>query len=168
MVGAGWDGRLVAHTTTRLKRFFGKFAFLWHGLKLLVQNRVPRLSVVVDGTRHPASWVIVSNAARYAGSFLLAPEERLERAGFTRVLFNRKTRLGLLCDLVSLALGKIDHANSIQSMAVRAVVIEGDSSEPIQADGDFAGYLPAEIKTASHPLSIILPIERTASRNERL
>ena len=48
MVGAGWDGRLVAHTTTRLKRFFGKFAFLWHGLELLAQNRVPRLSVVAD------------------------------------------------------------------------------------------------------------------------
>ena len=157
MVGAGWDGRLVAHTTTRLKRLFGKFAFLWHGLKLLAQNRVPRLSVVVDGTRHPASWVIVSNAARYAGSFLLAPEERLERAGFTLMLFNRRTRFGLLCDLVSLALDKIGHANSIQSMTVRSVVIEGDSSEPVQADGDFVGYLPVEIKIADHPLDLIIP-----------
>ena len=157
MVGAGWDGRLVAHTTTRLKRFFGKFAFLWHGLKLLAQNRVPRLSVVADGIRHSASWVIVSNVARYAGSFLLAPEERLEREGFTLVLFNRKTRLGLLCDLVSLALGKIDQATAIQSMTARAVVIEGDPSEPVQADGDFVGYLPVEIKTADSPLDLIMP-----------
>ncbi len=167
MVGAGWDGRLVAHTTTRLKRLFGKFAFLGHALQLLWQNRVPRLRVVAEGTRHPASWVIVSNVARYAGSFLLAPEERLERAGFTLVLFNRQTRLGFLRDLVSLALGKIERADSIQSMRVAEVVIEGDPSEPVQADGDFVGYLPARITLANHSLNLIVPANRCAPTGMR-
>ena len=147
MVGAGWDGRLVAQTSTGLKRFFGKAAFLWHGLNLMARNRVPRLTVIADGERHSASWVIVTNVARYAGSFLLAPGQGLERPGLTLVLFNRKTRFGLFCDLLSLVLGKVDRADSIQPLRVEKVVVEGDPTEPVQADGDLVGTLPIEIKT---------------------
>jgi len=167
MVGAGWDGRLVAQTSTELKRILGKGAFLWHGLNLIARNRVPSLTVMADGECRSASWVIVTNVARYAGSFLLAPGQGLERPGLTLVIFNRKTRFGLFCDLLSFVLGKVDRADSIQSLQVEEVVIEGDSTEPVQADGDFVGTLPIEIKTSKHPIHLILPINSSITLSEQ-
>ena len=70
MTGAGFDARIVSRLNYRTKRAFGRGAYAYPILRTLAEG--PQVfDVELDGRRFEASWVILSFASRYGGSFML-------------------------------------------------------------------------------------------------
>lgn len=157
MASAGFDGRVVADVSAAVKKVFGRGAYVLSGLKQIARGTAPVLKVKIEGAEHDASWVIVSNAKLYGGEFLLAPDADLLAKGFSVVLFQGKNALGMALDLWEVFRGRAAHSSRIKILHATEITVMGDKSEPIQADGDLVGYLPASISSASHRLNLIFP-----------
>ena len=165
MVGIGFDGRIINALDHRLKRRFGKLAYVKPTLQALAHG-ADRLDVTLDGvSRHTASWAIVANASCYGGSFSLAPAASIMEPELVAVLFHGELRLQRLAQLVDLALGRLDRraasaGSDVTTHVCRTALITGTEPMPTQLDGDAFGMTPIVIETAAAIVPMILPRAR--------
>lgn len=151
MVGAGFDGEVVAGLPIALKRRIGKPAFGWPILTALA--RKPRnFSVTIDGRANEASWIVVSNAARYAGRFLLSPRTDILSPGFNVVISRATSRRQRLVELFYLAGGRLESAKTIEMVPAHKVDIPDAQRLAVQVDGE---------PIASSSYSIVADVART-------
>lgn len=157
MVGAGFDGRVVAGVSSKLKKSLGQMAYAVMGLKEILLNRPANLLVDADGVQYPASWVVVSNSSLYGGKFLLAPETNLESPSFAVSLVSGHSRWALIRSLVEMGLNRKTKSGWRQLAPVNNVRITASKEEPSQMDGDHFEALPLTITSASESLKLIMP-----------
>lgn len=151
MVGAGFDGQVVAGLPMELKRRIGKPAFGWPILTALA--RKPRtFPVSIDGRAHETSWLVIANAARYAGRFLLSPRTNILSPGFNVVISSATSRRQRLVELFYLVGGRLERARTIQMVPAHAVDIPDAESLAVQVDGE---------PVASSSYTIISDVART-------
>jgi diacylglycerol kinase family enzyme len=135
MVGAGFDGQVIAGLPMELKRQIGKPAFGWPILAALAR-KPSTFKLSVDGRPHEASWLVVSNAARYAGRFLLSENTNILSPGFNVVISRATSRGQRLLELLYLVAGRLASARTIQMMPARTVDIRDAESLAVQVDGE--------------------------------
>lgn len=135
MVGAGFDGQVVAGLPTELKRQIGKPAFGWPILAAL--TRKPRtFPVKIDGRAYETSWLVVANAARYAGRFLLSENTNILSPGFNVVISRATSRRQRMLELLYLVAGRLERAKTIEMLPASAVEIPDAESLAVQVDGE--------------------------------
>ena len=171
MVGAGFDGRIVGALNHRTKRLLGRLAYggpimrtLWAG--------PDRLQVTVDdGAPLSASWVIVSNASRYGGSFTLTPQTTIAAPGLVAVIVTGGTRRALLKASLALALGRLADKDKlpegIRAVPCRRVLITSQNPVPVEIDGDEGGTTPLTIEAGGAPVRFIVPAAYVAASTFR-
>lgn len=157
MASAGFDGRVVENVSSKLKNLIGKGAYAFSGFCQFFRAPSSPFDVTVDGAKHRAAWVIVSNSRLYAGTFPLAPDAGLTKSGFSVVLFSGRGRWGLARDLWEILCGQTGASSRTKIVQGTEIIIHGDPSEPVQADGDYAGTLPMSITSAPHRIKLIVP-----------
>ena len=117
--------------------------------------------MVVDGTAHEAGSVVVAKAAHYGGPFVIAPEARLESAGFQVCLFRRGGPWQVPRYAFGLVSGRLPRMAGFRMVTGHQVRIEGAApgslGDPIQCDGDLAAHLPADVETVEGALSLVYP-----------
>lgn len=156
MVGIGFDGSIVHRLSTSLKARIGKPAYIGAVLGALF-NYQPEFDIAADDVTYRACWVIVSNARRYGGHFLLAPDASMLRQSFQVVLFQSPSRWVRILQLVALAAGRIDTAPRTKIVTARTIKIEGKRHAlRSQADGDALAACPQTI-TSSGTVRLIVP-----------
>lgn len=160
MVGAGFDGRVIAGLSHKVKRVAGRAAFSIPSTHTLVRG-LERFTVDVDGVAHEASWAIISNASRYGGSFVLTRLTQLGANQLIAVLVTGSTRRDLLAAGLALASGRLgDPSRCPKGVIVKpANHVRITSAVPVhlQVDGDEAGLSPAEISASGPQVSFIVP-----------
>lgn len=172
MVGAGFDGRIVAALNQKAKRLLGRLTYGGPIAKTLIRGP-DDLVVTVDGTAHEASWVIVSNASRYGGSFTLTRDTRLGKPGFVAIIVQGKSRFALLKASLALALGRLAAADKrprgVLAIPARNVVIESHKPAPVpvEVDGDEAGTTPVEVRAGGVTVRLIVPDAYVADLTDR-
>jgi diacylglycerol kinase family enzyme len=160
MVGAGFDGRIVRHLSHKTKRLLGRLAYggpiirtLWAGLD--------KIEVEVDRRAMRASWVIVSNASRYGGSFTLTRATKLGAPGLVAVVVTGTTRTALLKTSLALTLGRLARKETcpagVEVIPCRHVRISGPAPVPVEIDGDEGGETPVEIQAGGVAVHFIVP-----------
>ena len=160
MVGAGFDAAVVANLDLPLKRRVGKAAYVVGAGREMLRYRFPRFTAVLDGAEEEVTSAIVTKGRLYAGRHLLAPGAAPGERGFHVALFRgvgpaRAALYGaaLPLDLLPRLPGvEIRRAARVRLLAAPAGPV------PVQADGDRAGLLPAEIEDAPGPLRVMLPL----------
>jgi diacylglycerol kinase (ATP) len=157
MVGVGFDGRVVAGVSSKLKKSLGQMAYVVMGVKEILLNRPAKLNVDADGAQYLAAWVVVSNSSFYGGKFLLAPETNLESPGFEVSLVSGKSRWALIRGLLEMALNRKTKSGWKQVSPVQNVNITALKEEPSQMDGDHFKALPLTITSAAKVLKLIMP-----------
>ncbi len=161
MAGAGFDGRIIAALDMRLKQRLGKLAYAGPMLRALAQ-RPDALEVTIDaGAPISAAWVVVANANRYAGAFVMAPRTSIDRPGLQAILFTG-TRAARLRQLMALARGHLEAVASRAGETVtmrpcRTVVVRARQPVPVQLDGDAFGTTPLDVEAADVSVPMILP-----------
>ena len=161
MAGAGFDGRIIAALDHAFKGRVGKLAFLPPVLGALAQE-ADQLSVAIDGRPYRASWVVVANASRYGGNFVVAPGASLFAPGLEVVLFQGQLRRHRLEQLAALALGRLGRRSqssdaSIQQIKGTRVEITSPRPVPVQLDGDTFIETPLTVRDGGPEVLIILP-----------
>jgi diacylglycerol kinase family enzyme len=161
MAGAGFDGRVVAALNHDLKQRIAKAAYLPPVLQALTVP-LDRLQVDCDGVRSEATWVIVTNARRYGGAFVLSEHTRLAEPGLVAVLFRSRSKLVLSSQLASLAVGRLTlragrNAGDVEMRPVDAVQITSHGPVPVQIDGDAFATTPLHVTRSDARVRLIVP-----------
>ncbi len=157
MAGAGFDAHVVANVSLRLKRLFGRGAYVMESLRQLWRFPFPRYRVTVDGQSYDAASVIVAKGHFYGGRYVCAPEARLDQPEFHVCLFERSGRWNAIRYALALALGRLPRLPDFRILRGRAVMIDGPAGDPLQGDGDIIAHLPVRIEIAPQPLRLIVP-----------
>jgi diacylglycerol kinase family enzyme len=171
MVGAGFDGRVVAAVNQHLKSRIGKAAYAAPILRALARP-LDALAISIDGAGHEASWAVVANARHYGGRFVMAPRTAVQEPGLQAVLFKAKRRAVLASQLISLALGRLDvratRRGDVEMHSCSRVDITAPHPVPTQIDGDVFGLTPLEVEGPAAEVALIVPpgtgLQSTMSR----
>jgi diacylglycerol kinase family enzyme len=154
---SGFDSAVVAGVDPRLKRHFGRLAFVWAIAVGLWHYRAADIRVVIDGIEHRAATVIACKGRCYAGPFVIAAKADPGEPILDFVLFQRAGRLAALRYLAALPLGRIPRRRDILFLRAREAVVSAAESLPLQADGEIVGCLPTRFAVASQPVFLIRP-----------
>jgi diacylglycerol kinase family enzyme len=135
MIGVGFDGHVIARLPLALKRQVGRIAFGWPVIVALA--RKPQLfSAMIDGRQRDASWIVVANAARYGGRFVLSPRTNVVSPGFNVVMSRATSRRQRLWELLSMVMGRLEQAATIEMRPAREIEIHQADALPVQVDGE--------------------------------
>lgn len=160
MADVGFDAHVVANLNLRLKRATGKFAYVWQTLIEWRRLSPRRYRVTADGAVCDCASAIVAKGHFYAGRYVAAPEASPDRDSFELVLFERGGRWAVLRYALALGLGRLPNAKGVRVVRARDIRIEGPDGEPVHADGDIVGTLPARFTIAPDKLSVLAPPRR--------
>jgi len=134
MAGIGVDGAVVEGVRLSEKRALGKGAYALSALRTLRRWNGEEVRVTAPGRTLSCHSVIVCNASRYAGDFVLAPHADLFSPGF-EVLCIKGGRLAHLALATRLFTGTATASRACTSFHAEQVTVEG--SKCIQVDGDY-------------------------------
>jgi len=154
MVGVGFDAHVVHAVSARLKKVFGRMAYVLNTLGALWAYPFHSMNVVVDGVAHPAVSVIISKGQLYGGRYVLVPHAMHERAGFAVVLFGTAGVRASLRYSLALLRGTLAGQRDVMVLDARMVEIITPAGLPVQADGDACGYTPLRIDQPDHALRV--------------
>jgi YegS/Rv2252/BmrU family lipid kinase len=156
MAGAGLDARAVELVDRRLKQWIGPLAYVWAGLKALMQAQGV-IQVSSDTKSSSGELVIVSNGKYYGGKFTFCPEAQ-NTDGLLDVCVFPNVSLGRLPIYSFAALtDRLAKQNLTVNFQAERIHLDSEVRVPIQVDGDAAGYLPASIRLERRKLRIIVP-----------
>lgn len=165
MAGVGLDADVVASVDTRVKAWLGKGAYVLTTLYQLATYRPHYYRVAIDGNTHKAASVVVAKAHYYGGTFVCAPDARLESDMLHVCLFERAGRWNAIRYAANMMAGRLPRAAAYRIIQTRSVSIWAEegaySGDPVQADGDIVTNLPASISLPPEPLRLVVPAPRT-------
>lgn len=157
MAGIGFDGVVVHAIDPRLKRLWGKGAFVWAGLKVWFRGPGRDLRLVADGREKRAQWAIVLNGRYFAGPYVLAPEGDIAQPGLTLFLFHKGGRFAFVRYLIALGLGRVGRLPDVEVLPVRHVRFAEPAGLEVEVDGDARGVLPQTIEQGTQFLRLVVP-----------
>jgi diacylglycerol kinase (ATP) len=157
MAGVGFDAHAVAGVSHRLKRLFGKGAYVAETLRQLRRFPFPRYRVTIDGAVHEAASVIVARGRFYGGRFVLARDARLDQPWLYVCLFRRGGWLRAIGYALAIGLGLLHRWPGVDIIRARRVTIEGPPGDPVQGDGDIIATLPVSIELSPIVIDLLRP-----------
>jgi diacylglycerol kinase family enzyme len=170
MVGAGFDARIVARLNYRTKRVLGRAAYGYPVIKTLAEG-VRHFDVELDGRRFEASWLILTLASRYGGSFVLTRETGVGRDGLIAVVIEARSRFAIAKSAIALSLGRLGNPETrpsgVHVLPVRRALIGRQATVPLEVDGDEAGLSPVEVLADGPRVRLIVPDTHVAGLTDR-
>jgi YegS/Rv2252/BmrU family lipid kinase len=160
MASIGFDAHVVGGVSRAVKRRIGKIAYILEAFRQLVRYSCPHLVAKIDGKPVTAATLVVSRGRLYGGRFVMAPNADIAKAEFSVALFPRKGRLAMLGYSLALPLGLLNRCNLITHIKAQSVEAANQDGDPVQADGDITARLPAVIRLADHPITLLVPHPR--------
>ena len=157
MVGIGFDGEIVHGIDPKLKRLWGKGAFIWSGLRIWMRGPARDIRLVVDGREKRAAWAIVTNGRHYAGPYVLAPDAKITQPGLTLFLFRKPSRFAFAVYLAALGLGLVPRLRSVEVLPARRIDFPGPEGLAVEVDGDDRGTLPQTVEQGTQFLRMVVP-----------
>lgn len=155
MFGAGFDGEIVKRISRTTLRSMGKLAYVGPVLAALM-TRPYLFEIDTDGVKSWASWVLISNAAHYAGRFRLTDMTNIREPGMIAVLSRATTRRQRVAELLRLAVGCFPRTTTIEMRSMqRAEIRMPDASA--QVDGEPLATGPCVIERGGFESKIIAP-----------
>jgi YegS/Rv2252/BmrU family lipid kinase len=143
MAGIGVDGFIVRGVREREKRAVGKGAYLLSAARLLLDWERERLEITAGGRRIECHSVIVCNAARYGGGFILTPGAELFTPEFQVACITADTRRAYLRLALAVISGRVMENRDVVRFGATELLVSGKKA--VQADGDYFCDAPVRI-----------------------
>jgi diacylglycerol kinase (ATP) len=144
MAGIGFDGAVVEGVRLGEKRWLRQGAYLLSAVRCLGRWERGMVELVVDGEPRECHSVVVCNASRYGGDFVLAPEADIFFPGFSVVCVTDPARRGYLALALRLFTGSGIAGRGVEAFPARELTFSGGRA--IQADGDCFGRAAGSIR----------------------
>jgi YegS/Rv2252/BmrU family lipid kinase len=155
MAGVGFDARVVAGVSPEAKQRFGRLAYAATTAELWARGQPARYRLKSGGTTLEVGSVVVANGRYYAGGFVACPQADLFRPELALCLLKSSDRPQLLAAALALGVGRIAWAPGVRHDIVADFSIDGPEGEPLQADGDIVGSLPARFSVAPETVRLL-------------
>ncbi|MEI6305530.1 MAG: diacylglycerol kinase family protein, partial [Deltaproteobacteria bacterium] len=154
MAGIGTDGAVVRNVCPLGKRLLKQVAYALSAIASIFKWDYSMMEIVTSEKVVSCHSVIVCNASRYGGDFILAPEVNIFSPELTAICISNNRRSTYLQLALELLAGKLYTSNEITRIPANGIEILG--TKPIQLDGDFVGYSPARLKSIANFARIIV------------
>jgi diacylglycerol kinase (ATP) len=159
----GMTARAMRDTSRQEKRRFGWLAYLWRGGRALIGIQPVSFHLTVDGQteRVRATDVLIANLGSMGVPVLrLAPEVASEPGELDIMTIRART----LWDTVRIAWAMVTRRQRqtphLRFLRARErVTIDATPQQPVQADGEFLGMGPVEVRVAPAAVRIMVPVE---------
>jgi len=155
--GVGFDAAVLKFFEAANHRWLGRAGFVAPVLRALSSASDLSLRVLLDGVEYEANWIIVTRIKRYAADFLLAPEADMRNEQLSVALFSGSGIFARMRQLAAIGCGLLAHVPGVTITSCRHLTIEGESSVPVQIDGEVKGQLPLELGVHRLRLPVITP-----------
>ncbi len=143
MAGIGFDGSVVGGVGFREKRLLGKAAYVLSAIRQLAGMDKEMMEVMADGRKYDCHSLIICNASKYAGKFVLAPGANLFEPMFRAICIESPDRRTYLRAAMLLLDGKGLRGPGIRTLTAGEFTISG--GKPVQIDGDYLCDSPVRI-----------------------
>jgi len=159
MVGAGFDAAVVREVGPPEKDLLGPTAYALRALGFLTTPRPAHWEITVDGAGVEAEGLmaLVSNTARYGGPLQLAPGASLEDGCLDVTVFTAVNGGQLLRQ----ALAVLSRRGLIEAGLIlrrgREISLTAAPRQPLQLDGEPAGFTPVRIQLEPRSLTVLCP-----------
>ena len=164
MAGAGFDASMIKDVSGKMKRRFGRAAYLYTGTKNLSARRV-KAAIDVDGQRFfkgRVSCVLVGNVGKILGGIEAFPGARPDDGLLELGVVTAKNPVEWARTLTRVALGKPGKSPFVQVTRGKRFRLRCDRPFPYELDG---GARPAaeKIRTKVHPASVRIRVPEDAA-----
>jgi YegS/Rv2252/BmrU family lipid kinase len=162
MTGIGFDASIVQTVQSNLflKKLFGKTLFFIISIGKLIWLKKYELKVLANNKVYLANWVIITNAKHYGGSFQLTRDTNIFDKKIIAYLFCNLSRINFLSYLFALLFNKdLKLDNNLIKIVSDDIFISSKTKTPVQYDGEFLGYLPAQIQSAKKTINLLVKEE---------
>lgn len=158
MAGIGLDAAVVQSVNLNLKKVAGKGAYWAAGLDFLARMPLTPFSIRFNEQQHESTFTVISNAARYASLFTLAPGARIDDDKLNICVFNSRSRLAYLSYAVLSLVGGHTISPGVVYQETGRVHANSNDEAPVQIDGDVMGKLPMNFEIVPEALRIFAPL----------
>jgi diacylglycerol kinase (ATP) len=155
--GIGFDAYCVSIVRPGLKSKLGMAAYALAILECLKTYSFPEFQVLINGRTIKATSCLACNSKRYGGGLLFCPDADMNDGLLDILALEGKRRIGLARFLLQAWLGRPEKGDWIHRLRSSSFQIEGPGGVLIQADGELAGRLPADITLTNSAFPIIIP-----------
>jgi len=159
--GAGLDARVMGHMSLALKRRLGRAGIFLTAASEFLRYEFPRLSVLVDGSDHPATFAVVCHARHYGGDWVITPEASPESDEMDVLLFDRHSHWDLFRLFFAIQRGRAAHLGRGLARVVRGRRVEIRSREAypveVHVDGDCVLQTPVTCRATKETVEILVP-----------
>lgn len=156
MLGVGFDAHVVQNLPFRVKKLFGKGAYVMQSMRELCRYKFPNIRLRVDDLETEAASVIISKGRLYGGRFRLAHDAVPGDPGFSVVLFDRSGPGAAMMYGSALPLNLLGQAPGVRHIRARRIDFVQNDFVPAQTDGDSAGMAPLWVSDAPGPIQIVM------------
>lgn len=159
MAGAGFDSRLFALTSPRLKRRFGWGAYFPAGIRASLARPASLLVVTESETfRLDSPLVLLANGSSIISRHLRIDTKPVVDDGLLDLYIVGATNpLPTMETVMHAMLGGLGDAPDVIYRQITSVHIESDEPLPYQIDGDVIGNLPIDVTVSPRALRVIVP-----------
>ena len=167
VVGVGYDAWVVNRVDLKIKKKFGKLAYILSMIRQLSNLGGQEYDVHIDGEKLSVGSMIVTNGRYYAGKFVLSRRADLSHETVRAIVIVTRSRLKLFLALISMPFGLMEKMPFVRSIPAKQIRVSTKSShehlDVLQADGDLAGRLPATIDVEDAPVTMLVASARGTS-----
>jgi YegS/Rv2252/BmrU family lipid kinase len=161
MAGVGFDAWVVSGVNLKIKKNWGKVAYVLAMLRHLKLIGSKQYEVIADGQTLLADSVMVCNGRFYGGSYKLSEHADLSSSSLQVMTLSGISQLGFMLRLLVLPYGVFARTPGVHELRATSVTIRdlnpSAHPEPVQADGDAVGFLPLEITSATQAIRVMVP-----------
>jgi diacylglycerol kinase family enzyme len=162
--GAGFQAEVVRHFQLNRKGTVQMSEYLRWGLHVATNYKLPHITVEVDGkiVGRNSPWVEVFNISHYGGPLRLASHASPSDGEFDVLIFSgqriRDIARLLFSAFASFALRYPYRFKEMKfTKGKRVRLLAAEEQVPIHMDGDFCGYLPAELQVLPQRIKLLAP-----------
>lgn len=153
MAGIGFDGEAVFGVNEILKKFSGKGAYIYSGIKTLSGFKPAELFFYIDGKTFSGYTAIIGKSAKYGGHYMITPDAKLSDPFLYVCLFKGKNRSDFLRYTLGIFMGRHLRFEDVEYM--KATTIEVNGRAHIQIDGDYFGKTPVMVDIVPNIVRLI-------------
>ena len=157
VAGIGFDAYVVSKVRAGLKSKLGMAAYAIAILECLRSYPFPEFQVVVDNRTFVATSCLACNSKRYGGGLLFLPDSDMSDGLLDILVLEGKRRVGLARFLFQAFLQRPERGDWIHRLRASSLRIDGPKTVLIQADGELAGGLPADITLTNSAFPLVIP-----------
>jgi diacylglycerol kinase (ATP) len=151
----GPDSYAVEAVSSRLKRWVGRYAYVFAFIGILVRWPRPKLVLRHDGEETECEAVYVAKGPFFAGRWSFAPQASGSEPSLHVVFLPKASRTQFLSFAWAIFRNRVKDLAGARHFRCNALTIASSMAAPLQSDGDVLAHLPATIRMDAEQIRFV-------------